>query len=106
MRVHFLDQFVWPAVLEEDAARLESAAADLRRIAALRRPDPAVLEAAPVLHGYGFAFRTAPVLIGSVSGHPLLADGTSTTTSDLLAISESGGYARTLSRWYRLERGK
>ncbi len=43
-----------------------------------------------------------PHLIGTVSGHPRLPDGP-IRTSVLLAYDPDRGYARTFSRFYRLE---
>ena len=40
-------------------------------------------------------------LIGVVSGHPSIADGWC-TTSVVLAADEAAGWARTVSRYYRL----
>lgn len=41
------------------------------------------------------------VLWGEVSGHPRLG-ATTITTSRLIALDPEAGWARTLSRWYRL----
>ncbi|MFC3058364.1 DUF6634 family protein [Paenirhodobacter populi] len=43
------------------------------------------------------------VLFGDVTGHPLLHD-TGIVTSQLFGIDAKAGWARTLSRWYRLGR--
>jgi len=43
-----------------------------------------------------------PHLVGIVLGHPLLRDG-EIWTSELLTYDPERGYARTLSRFYRLE---
>ncbi|RWR32603.1 ATP-dependent Lon protease [Sinirhodobacter populi] len=43
------------------------------------------------------------VLFGDVTGHPLLHD-TGIVTSQLFGIDAKTGWARTLSRWYRLGR--
>lgn len=43
------------------------------------------------------------VLFGDVTGHPLLRD-TGIVTSQLFGIDAKAGWARTLSRWYRLGR--
>ncbi|RWR14937.1 DUF6634 family protein [Paenirhodobacter populi] len=43
------------------------------------------------------------VLFGDVTGHPLLRN-TGIVTSQLFGIDTKAGWARTLSRWYRLGR--
>ncbi|RWR10923.1 DUF6634 family protein [Paenirhodobacter populi] len=43
------------------------------------------------------------VLSGDVTGHPILRD-TGIVTSQLFGIDAKAGWARTLSRWYRLGR--
>lgn len=84
----------------------ETAAAGLREAARIRSgvvPGAADLAAAPLLTGWavqpmpGGLFR----LVGFVSGHPLLQDGC-ITTSAILAADEQAGWARTVSRYYRL----
>ena len=50
---------------------------------------------------WALARRTVPCLIGNVTGHPSLGNG-ATATSELFYIDTERGYARTLSRWYRL----
>ncbi len=47
--------------------------------------------------------RGAPFLWGMVSGHPRLGSRW-ITTSHLVAIDPMNGWARTASRWYRIER--
>jgi hypothetical protein len=42
------------------------------------------------------------VLIGDVTGHPILKSYKPKMTSALLAIDEDAGWARTYSRYYRL----
>lgn len=67
-------------------------------------PSRAELATAPVLQHWR-PFRTldgSVVLGGYVSGHPVLRDGP-VRTSGLLALDPDMSWARTVSRWYRLE---
>lgn len=60
---------------------------------------------APILDQWRFAFRPAPCLVGLSTGHPRLpGDGRSIVTSEIFLISTELGWARSLSRWYRLGR--
>ncbi|WP_147393083.1 DUF6634 family protein [Paracoccus siganidrum] len=66
-------------------------------------PPRAELATAPILQHWQ-TFRTlhgSVVLAGCVSGHPVLRDGP-ICTSGLLSLCPAGGWARTVSRWYRL----
>lgn len=49
-------------------------------------------------------FRDHPAAVpdGAVVGHPLLGDLSHIHTSELFAIGEAAGWARTWSRYYRL----
>lgn len=88
--------------LRSEADRLERLAADLRRIADGVGPTPADLEAAPTLHGWSRSEMTLPCLIGRVIGHPSIPDTHLTKTTDLWTMNPGSGWARTLSRFYRL----
>lgn len=76
-------------------------ARDLRRLAAATAPTPAALAAAPVVLRWRIGTRPVPALIGRVDGHPLLPSGP-LTSSQLIVLDRSRGFARTLSRWYVL----
>lgn len=65
-------------------------------------PSAALLDHAPLLERWSFATIRRPCLIGGVTGHPLLGDSSRIQTSELFAIDPSAGWARTLSRYYRL----
>ncbi|RFC65932.1 hypothetical protein DYI37_00080 [Fulvimarina endophytica] len=75
---------------------------DLEAIQAGWRPSPADLWQAPVLEGWEIGSRTVPCLLGLVQGHPTLDDHRLIRTSEVWAIAPEFGYARTLSRLYRL----
>lgn len=70
------------------------------------RPSAALLERAPLLEQWSFAVIRRPCLMGAVVGHPLLGDLSQIHTSELFAIDEAAGWARTWSRYYRLESRK
>jgi len=60
---------------------------------------------APVLTNWIRTSRHATCLAGEVADHPRLpGNGRRIITSDLCVIYEELGYARTISRWYRLGR--
>lgn len=86
---------------ERQAARLETLAADLRRIGEGLGPTADDLANAPLLQHW----REVPIaltrLIGRCSGHPLLPDGPVSTT-EVWAMNTSEQWVRTLSRFYRL----
>lgn len=81
------------------AAGLHEAA----RIAEGFQPGEAELSDAPLLTGWEIlpVPGGALTLIGVASGHPLRPDGP-VHTSIVLAMSEQAGWARTVSRYYRL----
>jgi hypothetical protein len=66
------------------------------------RPSAALLEHAPLLEQWSFAIIQRPCLMGAVEGHPLLGDLSRMHTSELFAIDQAAGWARTWSRYYRL----
>lgn len=88
---------------EKERTLLRSLAEDLQRVEQGFRPDLTDLEDAPFLDEYVVTTRVMPVLAGNVRGHPLLGD-TFVNTSGLWMLSPTLGWARTLSRFYRLGR--
>ena len=58
----------------------------------------------PVIHGWDYALRQDLCLSGTVTGHPagIGGKGRITVTSGLWVLDRTRGFARTLSRWYRL----
>ncbi|MCC4296620.1 DUF6634 family protein [Aurantimonas coralicida] len=75
---------------------------DIARIAEGTCPTPRYLSDAPVLEHWALGGRMQPCLTGEVYGHPRLRSGTRTITSQLHVFAPNHGYARTLSRFYRL----
>ncbi|MCJ2139066.1 DUF6634 family protein [Methylobacterium sp. E-066] len=88
--------------LAEAARKYRSIADDLDRIARGRHPGVGELRDAPRLWEWRVIAFPVPHLVGIVLGHPLLRDG-QIRTSELLSYDPESGYARTHSRFYRLE---
>ena len=89
-------------------ARLTAAIVDIERLKQGWRPAPEDLTQAPLLTAWSFAGSLLPggtYLSGIVTGHPTIASGAFCTTSVLIAIdTRSWKWARTASRFYRLEK--
>lgn len=85
--------------------RLAALVADVERIHRGVPPEAIAGDDAPILDRWILGQRLVPCLAGLSTGHPLLP-GTSRLigTSDLWLLSKGYGWARTLSRWYRLGR--
>ena len=75
---------------------------DIARIDDGLHPTSKDLANAPVLEHWALGMRMQPCLTGEVYGHPKLRSGTCTVTSQLHLFAPHHGYARTLSRFYRL----
>ena len=90
----------------DDAVRWEAALAALDQLTAGAAPDRHELAAAPRLDGWRRTLVPAvePALCGHVADHPHLRGRRRVVTSRLLAIDVDAGWARTLSRFYRLGR--
>lgn len=86
-----------------DIARLESLVAALDRIGSGEMSTTAELEAAPLLDPYCLDTCTLPCLIGANQDHPVLK-GPVIRTTEVWALATELGWARTLSRLYRLGR--
>jgi hypothetical protein len=89
-------------VASGEVARLEALAEDLRRLSDGRGPSAEELARAPLLLNYAVAFRAAPCLEGLAIGHPRLGN-TDVITTQLWAYCPERNFARTLSRFYRLD---
>jgi hypothetical protein len=91
------------AALCRTADNLRILADDLEALAFCAQPETAVLKAAPILDDYMSALAPTPALIGRVSGHNVLPGQERVIhTSALWVVDEAHGWARTLSRYYRL----
>ena len=75
---------------------------DLEQLRERRMPPPSALGDAPFIDEWSFAHRMAPCLAGYTEGHPTCRSGRMARTSDLWVIAPEQGYARTLTRFYRL----
>lgn len=84
------------------AAKHRRLADDLDRIARNRPPGPEELQVAPLLMEWRVYVAPLPRLVGVVLGHPYIPDGHACHTSELFTFDPIAGYARTLSRFYRL----
>ncbi|WP_147307925.1 DUF6634 family protein [Fulvimarina endophytica] len=82
--------------------RLRRLLADLERIASTGSPKPASLRKAPILNDWTVTTRPTPCLAGTFSGHPRIGDQAAGITSDLWVHAPHHGFARTVSRYYRL----
>ncbi|MDR6828993.1 hypothetical protein J2X48_002909 [Bosea sp. BE271] len=65
-------------------------------------PSPEQLEAAVGIRAFSVVDRSVPCLQGLVTAHPTIRPGP-ITTSQLFYVDVKGGWARSLSRFYRLE---
>jgi hypothetical protein len=83
--------------------RLADLAEDKRDILAHQGPSAAELDASPLLDDWREVMEFHVVLEGRVKDHPELGDRR-IRTSALYHMDEKRGYARTLSRYYRLGR--
>jgi len=86
-----------------EIARLETLLADLERVGNGTLPTPEQLARAPLLDPFGFGTRELPCLVGGNHGHPVLR-GPMIRTTELWMFAPRLGWARTLSRFYRLGR--
>jgi hypothetical protein len=86
-----------------DVTLLKQLAADLERIARGESPSEAELSSAPLLQGWRRAASPMPCFVGHCSDHPHLI-GPFVITSDTWVVAPDLGWARTLSRFYRLGR--
>lgn len=86
-----------------DSSRVHLLAGDLDRISQGNGPSTRDLAAAPLLTNWRLHWEPMPVLVGQVSGHPILPDGYITTSLLFAADFPNGNWCRTLNRWYRLD---
>ena len=86
-----------------EIARLESLVSDLDHLGSGGMPTAEVLEAAPLLDPWCLGTCMLPCLVGGNTGHPTLRRRFVQTT-EIWALAPELGWARTLSRYYRLGR--
>jgi hypothetical protein len=79
-------------------------AADLAEINLGGGPRPIDLLGAPILHQWQEEPFRGTLLSGIVGNHPRFGTGNSVRTSQAVIINERAGWARTVSRFYRLGR--
>src|SRR5690349_9714570 len=90
-------------LLSIEIDRLRRLAADLQAIRDGERPTTSDLEDAPILGNWERGARPAACLFGNACDHPTLPGmGRPIVTSDVWVLAPDQGWARTLSRWYRL----
>jgi hypothetical protein len=100
IRIHRGLDTAGPKLLYQ-AERLEQLAADMRRMAAGGWPRTEDLNSAPIIDFWNLGSVSIPTLEGVTKGHPRLPAGP-TTTTEVWSIDLHQGWARTLSRLYRL----
>ena len=88
--------------LHEHLDKLQRLVRDIEALAAGSYPTAAELSDAPELENWSYAAHPVPCLTGEFYGHPKIRSGNFGRTSDLWVQAPSHGYARTLSRLYRL----
>lgn len=87
--------------VREIARRIHSLSDHLRRLESGAGPTADELAAAPILTDWRLGQRQEPALVGFAIGHPRLGNRP-VLTSPLYLLDRDRGYARTLSRLYRL----
>lgn len=88
--------------LDEELELLRHLVADLERIRHGGAPTRRELAEAPFLDDWSLGMRFQLCLTGTVHGHPSIARGHRSVTSHLHLFAPHHGYARTMSRFYRL----
>jgi len=88
--------------LDEHLDRLRRLVADIETLKTGRHPDPSAIEGSAFIHEWRLDSRPAPCLRGYFEGHPKIRSGRMGATSELWVWAPDHGFARTLSRWYKL----
>lgn len=89
--------------LQRDVLRLEKLLTDMKAIASGVLPGSTQLATAPLIDHWDFAARSELCLVGKMTGHPHCG-GPMSATSGIWVWAPELGWARTLSRYYRLGR--
>lgn len=87
--------------LNDEIERLKALCLDLEWLRAGVLPSIENLEDAPLLDKYEITLRDVPALKGRVVAHPIIGTATA-LTSELRVMAPDLGWARTMSRFYRL----
>lgn len=91
--------------LAREIDRLSGLKGDMKRLQRGVPPEALANTHGPLLDQRELSTRPVPCLVGFSSGHPeLLGSKRNIRTSDVWILTEDKGWARTLSRWYRLGR--
>ena len=85
-----------------DALAMHRLARDLERIACGQGPSADDLARAPVLRDWKLGWVPAPVLVGTLAGHPDVQAGLALTSQLYALDAEHSLWARTKNRWYVL----
>ncbi|WP_199084547.1 DUF6634 family protein [Bosea sp. ASV33] len=88
--------------LAPEIEKLRHLVRDLDRIRMGKHPGVRELGGAPTITDWSPAERREVALVGRVHGHPTIEDGRQAGTSILFFLAPELGYARTLSRFYKL----
>lgn len=91
-----------PLQLDEHLDRLRRLVADLESLKSGRLPDPFEIEGSAYIYEWVLDSRPVPCLRGYFEGHPAIRSGRMGVTSDLWVFAPEHGFARTLTRWYKL----
>ncbi len=76
-------------------------ASDLEKV---ERDGPESIAPDASISDWMIAKRAVPILLGTVLGHPHVADGKPAATTEIVYWDDHWQLARTLTRWYRLGR--
>ncbi|CCF18094.1 conserved hypothetical protein [Pseudorhizobium banfieldiae] len=88
--------------LERMIEKLQALLDDLVAIGEGDLPGQDRLEDAPLIDNWHLSTREIVCLRGEISGHPRLGYAPHGITSDLWLLAPQRGFARTISRYYRL----
>lgn len=91
------------AFIRQNITLMKALIHDMEALLAGNGPTQETLEQAPVIGNWEPAKRDIPCLYGTILNHPLLGEIVpSGLTSQLWLLNLDQGWARTLSRFYRL----
>lgn len=86
-------------------SKLDRLVVDMKSLRDGSLPEELAGVEAPILDRWALGLGNNIFLVGQATGHPKLpGENRLISTSELFLVSEDHGWARTLSRWYRLGR--